>query len=979
MNMTLKRCTALVLSLLMLSGFFAPALAASVEVEPDEEYVQEDVSEVLPDEEREPETHQDTADPVEEQDSGDETDTGDAPQEEPPVTTEQEEEDSDVITSSLEWVSVSGGEDDNDELFYDYMIQAARDSMSSVAFSRPRFAPIDKLSGPTMKFYSKLVPLIKEVAAGTRNSSKFVISLSDAGIQSTWTAEELGVDTISETDANGKNQVTQAALDALVAKVRPNLNLLNKVLLTTYPYELYWYDKTAGTAMGYSYSYTSASITMSSMTILFYVSRDYAVDNQTRTTDVNTAITSAATAASQEAGRVVDACSGQCDYDKLVYYRNYICDEVEYNHDAANSSTNTPYGNPWQLIWVFDKDSTTKVVCEGYSKAMKYLCDLSHFRHPLECRLISGVTSGPHMWNLVEMMDGKTYLVDLTNYDSTRGSCFFLGGYSRQDSSQQYTYRYGTTSSISYLINDDMYNVYTGTELTPSSSAYTKPTMAQCTITVSDVTSISEAATPDVQVSYRGKSLTADEDYTLDTQVSLENGTGTVTITGNGDFSGSATRSYRVPSSVTLTAEAQDSAGNRIGSVTINPSGVLMENDEVTVTAPELWGWRFQGWYQDETQVSSQQSYTFTITGNTSLAARYARVNVTLTLHAAEGSAYQVNGVSYTGERTVQVPLGGQVALTAADSSRFLRWENESGRVLGSESTLTLTVNGDTDITLVNRAEETCVVTFLSAYGQVLRSESLRAGDRVSLPAPPVKVGCDFTGWTFADGSAATAADIEAQLGQSSEITLQPAYEQWSSAGCSVTVRFDGAEQSDEVHSGLAVGDGLTLTAPALENRTFQMWADDAGNVLGYSNTYFLMVTGDATIHAVYGVDAPQAMPTITLSSLWRTNAGSTKKITGSATRNVPEGFTVLETGMLYTVNQPSLTEEGFQLGGNGVSRYLGSSTSSQGVLYLNVKVSLKSTLISMRGYMLVREDATGCVGYYYSGIQSASLNSLTD
>lgn len=30
-----------------------------------------------------------------------------------------------------------------------------------------------------------------------------------------------------------------------------------------------------------------------------------------------------------------------------------------------------------ELIWVFDGDSSTNVVCEGYAKAFQYLCDLS--------------------------------------------------------------------------------------------------------------------------------------------------------------------------------------------------------------------------------------------------------------------------------------------------------------------------------------------------------------------------------------------------------------------------------------------------------------------------------------------------------------------------------------------------------------------------------------------------------------------------
>ena len=56
-------------------------------------------------------------------------------------------------------------------------------------------------------------------------------------------------------------------------------------------------------------------------------------------------------------------------------------------------------------------------VCEGYSKAFQYLCDLSSFKDKVECHSVSGVTSGPHMWNVVAMEDGYNYLVDVTNCD----------------------------------------------------------------------------------------------------------------------------------------------------------------------------------------------------------------------------------------------------------------------------------------------------------------------------------------------------------------------------------------------------------------------------------------------------------------------------------------------------------------------------------------------------------------------------------
>lgn len=69
---------------------------------------------------------------------------------------------------------------------------------------------------------------------------------------------------------------------------------------------------------------------------------------------------------------------------------------------------------------MFDGDDTTNVVCEGYSKAFKYLCDLTWTGSDPEvkCYLAVGkMDSEDHMWNIVSI-GGANYLTDITNCDS---------------------------------------------------------------------------------------------------------------------------------------------------------------------------------------------------------------------------------------------------------------------------------------------------------------------------------------------------------------------------------------------------------------------------------------------------------------------------------------------------------------------------------------------------------------------------------
>ena len=283
-------------------------------------------------------------------------------------------------------------------------------------------------------------------------------------------------------------------------------------MLVDCPYELYWFDKTWYGGSSYSISYNSTSVFLQAgaMYILpLSVAVEYSADGQTQYgTDFNTSVADRILKAADNAKAVVAANAGKADYAKLRAYLDDICARVGYNDDAADDENDTPYGNPWQLIWVFDDDDTTNVVCEGYAKAFKYLCDLSDFRSNVSASIVSGdmaggTGAGPHMWNLVTMSNGKRYLVDVTNCDSgTIGSPdeLFMAGYTRTFDVQG-SYSTGETftvkgyaylahgQEITYIYDVDMSDLYTEEELTVASENYDPETDGKLAAPViSDVT-----------------------------------------------------------------------------------------------------------------------------------------------------------------------------------------------------------------------------------------------------------------------------------------------------------------------------------------------------------------------------------------------------------------------------------------------------------------------------------------------------------
>jgi hypothetical protein len=207
------------------------------------------------------------------------------------------------------------------------------------------------------------------------------------------------------------------------------------------------------------------------------IAEEYAVQSgdQYYPTQFNTSKVAAVNMAVENAQYIVDNSTGTL-LERLTGYKNKICQLTSYNTAAANN--NWAYGNPWQLVWVFDGDTSTKVVCEGYAKAFKYLCDLSNFNNA-ECLTVSGTMGGgtgegPHMWNVMKMDDDRNYLVDVTNCDNgTTGypDKLFMASGPGGSYSNGYTFSV-ERNDINYTYDDETKALYSQSALTISPTAY---------------------------------------------------------------------------------------------------------------------------------------------------------------------------------------------------------------------------------------------------------------------------------------------------------------------------------------------------------------------------------------------------------------------------------------------------------------------------------------------------------------------------
>ena len=317
---------------------------------------------------------------------------------------------------------------------------------------------------------------IRKVAAGELASTQFSFTNEWTKTKAEWGITDEVFQTV-----DGKTTLTPQASEAINAKL--GLDALMRKQLLEMPYELYWYNKSKGVSMGYSVATSGDNVTVKNLTISMNVSQDYAkFVNETSYDpfEADTAKTREVADTPEKAQAVVNAHAGETDYQKLVSYREYITGAVSYNTGAT--ADGYPYGDPWQLIYVFDDNSDTNVVCEGYAKAFQYLCDLTFQNQEGEPSgaLVSGtMNGGNHMWNVVAI-GGSNYLVDVTNCDDRSiGSPdkLFLCGAAENEASNNYTVTidHGSgipTSEVVYEYDDMTVERYAPEDLKLSATAY---------------------------------------------------------------------------------------------------------------------------------------------------------------------------------------------------------------------------------------------------------------------------------------------------------------------------------------------------------------------------------------------------------------------------------------------------------------------------------------------------------------------------
>lgn len=340
-----------------------------------------------------------------------------------------------------------------------------------------------KLTESERIVYDALRDAVVQIANGQRASAYIEVPVESTGLQTRWYLDELDGTFFDE---NGK-VIGDAVKSAIRAQMQEQYDpvKITRALMLDEPFNFYWLD------VRKAYKYVSPwnlAMTISNAdgrqtaTLLgklhykfpvdgLYLDESCAADDENAPYTLDTGKSGAALAAAENARKIVNGAAYLDDMERMTLYMQQIRALSGYNYDAVDPSYSD--GSPWQIVWVFDDNPETKVVCEGYSKAFRYLCDLTEFDDAdIEVYNVTGyMNGGAHMWNIVQYA-GENYLVDVTNCyttGTTTDSLFFSIPRSG-DVENGYRLVRGSTELL-YVYNERSTSVYTQGELTLTMTA----------------------------------------------------------------------------------------------------------------------------------------------------------------------------------------------------------------------------------------------------------------------------------------------------------------------------------------------------------------------------------------------------------------------------------------------------------------------------------------------------------------------------
>lgn len=290
----------------------------------------------------------------------------------------------------------------------------------------------------------------------------------------------------------------------------------------------------------------------------------------------------------------------------------------------------------------------------------------------------------------------------------------------------------------------------------------------------------------------------------------------------------------------------------------VSPAGQTVEHGKnATVTANRKTGYKFDGWYNGNTKVTSTNPYTFAPTANITLTAKWAINTVSDTIKISPSGGGTVSPNPVTGQENTTI----SVTATPATGYNFKHWRYNDSSASGgySESTtnpLKVIITGKRDITAVFELKS-YTVTWNANGGTVSPASTTKThGSTLGTLPTPTRASTAEYSYTFAGWFTATSGGT--QISSTTTVTRNVTYyAHWTATKRSYTATFNGNGGSTPSPSSItkeyntALG---TLPTCTRTGYTFLGWYTASSGGTKISTT--TVVTKNITYYAQWSINS---------------------------------------------------------------------------------------------------------------------------
>ena len=288
----------------------------------------------------------------------------------------------------------------------------------------------------------------------------------------------------------------------------------------------------------------------------------------------------------------------------------------------------------------------------------------------------------------------------------------------------------------------------------------------------------------------------------------------------------------------TVTTHADPAYGG-----TTSGDSTYFYNQTAIVKATANDGYTFLGWYDENgNQVSQEETYSFPVTADCALTAKFENIVYQVTVHAEQGGEAEGNATYHYGETAT-------VAATTVDNTyTFGGWYDANGEKVSDEEIYTFTVTSDRDLT-AKFTKNGFYVTATpedAAYGSTGGSGYYDQGSTATVTATP-SAGYQFQGWY--EGATLVSGDASYSFVVNSNRTLVAKFARVYTIRTVASPAEGGAVTGGGQYSPTATA---TITAEADSGYYFIGWYDEKGDLVTADTTYSLTVLSDRTFTAKF-------------------------------------------------------------------------------------------------------------------------------